>query len=185
MGSSYENLMVLGGSEARVRQVLAGTGSLMTAEAGGVLVVFHEERMGDEGLLEALSAAATVLHFAVLDDDLLLCGLWRGGELRYEICVPDPARYFGEELDGPDGAEPGGADDGTGVERSARAYAIGVGSGDPERAIGVLDGDYVFATERHRDLLEALGLPTFVAGWGLQYLTDQRDNYDGPELFTT
>jgi hypothetical protein len=71
------------------------------------------------------------------------------------------------------------------MDRSAGGYASAAGRGNPDRVIEVLSGEYVFATERHRDLLEALALPAFAAGWGLSYLSRERALYDGPELLNT
>jgi hypothetical protein len=90
------------------------------------------------------------------DDDILYFELYVNGEKTDEY-NSNPA-YFGE--DAPD--EPTGG--------NAARLAAAFGTTDVAAIESALrKPDYIFATDRHRDLAAALGLPEFSVGIGFTY----------------
>lgn len=190
MGSFYCNLVVVDGDADEVRGALAGMNALCSGRIDDAVAVFPDDHDGTIDPAAAVLSSRVdglVLAASVYDDDIFACSVWRHGELLAQAQVPDPAAYFGldpaelEDLDEVAGE--------VGVSKplaeGAEAVVDALARGDRTRAIAVLTGDYVMATDRHSDLLAALGLPTFAAGWGHQYLTGpDADRYDGPPLVT-
>jgi len=92
------------------------------------------------------------------DDDILWYQLYESGTLSdtYDSC-PDYFDFDGEgEPRGPTGGDAG---------KLCNAFA----HGDREQVEGILrkslEDGYVFAFQRHADLVEALGLPAFAVGF--------------------
>jgi hypothetical protein len=104
--------------------------------------------------------------------------------------VPDPAEYFGfdaevladldpallEEL----GASPAGGTTTAPTEPGELVAALGRGDADATRE--ALTNDFVFATERHQALVQALDLSSAAVGWGYRYLANDGDSYAGPPV---
>lgn len=190
VGAFYSNLVVVGSNGDEVLAALAGTTALCSTGEAEPIAVFPDD--GD-GMIDSAAAAlsaridANILAATVHDDDLLICSVWRNGEVVAQAIVPDPAVVF--DFD-PSDVE--GFDDAVGAPgvaptvESVEAVVDAIGRGDRARAIEVLTDDYALATERHRDLLAALDLPTFPAGWGHRYLNgSDSDGYDGPTLIAS
>jgi len=173
MGGSYGHLLGIGLRRQALVDVL-GDDPAYVASFGDVIALFSEAAAIDT-LSRAVELSALVdgdiVAFSVFDDDVLACGLCRHGQVVAEVTVPSLEDYVGisaDELElmaefmgeAPPGA--GNADDPLG-------FVHGVGRGDVRQALAVLSDAYgedrVFATDRHRDLLAALELPTAIAGW--------------------
>lgn len=191
MGSTYENLIALRASREAVVAALGAEPALVAGPVNGAVVVFHD----DSGLQPPhrvagpLSTAlrGTVLWFGVFHDDALACQVWRDGALVAEATMPDPGDWFGL-----------GAEFGDEIQEAAERLGVpsteqeGIDAlinilqpEDPALVRDVLGGDVAVATERHRLLLAALGLPTFSAGWGRRYLLAAGTDYEGPDLTST
>lgn len=201
MGSSYANLTVVGATTDAVVGALSGQEALVTQPRGGAVGVFPaDEENGWPLLGQHLSAAlgTTVVGALVFDDDILNVLTWVDGELVDDLCVPDPADYFGPEAAASASAAEL-AEFGDLAELGIDAGAMGLGPsaspghdaqrlvellgrGDAAEVRRIVESDYVFATERHADLAAALGLPTELAGWGHHYLTRHGDDFAGGPL---
>lgn len=170
MGSFYGNVTVLDVELDAVRGV-AGPPAFL-CDASGDVVVFS---LGDDPMPVSAGPLSAALHAvavaaAVHDDDLVLVEVHRDGELVLAGAVPDAAEVF--DVDD----EPGGA------ALDAADLVGAVGRGDVEGVRAVLAADHVFASDAHRQLLVALGLPVCAAGWGYRYLGEDRGAFDGGEL---
>ena len=134
-----------------------------------------EQQILTAGPLSGSLGCAT-FSAGVHDDDIFFFEIHRDGELLVAGAVPDPAEYFdlGDEFDD-DQREPQPP-----LDPSAVVGALG--RGDVERVRAALSGHVVFASERHRALAEALGLPTEPVGWGYRYLGTEPEAWDGPPL---
>ena len=168
MGNSYTNLTLRGPDPSAVAEALKGRSAFITPKQNNCVVVLDEE--SDAQDLDALSRLAQDLSsklscptLAVMnhDDDVLLYALYDNGVLVDEYnSSPD---YF---EDGPSRPPESGdaetlcihfkAENRDAVEQILR------------RPQGTEDG-YIFAVERHQDLIAALGLPSIAAGLGYRY----------------
>jgi len=199
MGSSYANLTVVGATTDAVIGALSGQEALVTHARGGIVGVFPaDEENGWPLLGQHLSAAlrTAVIGALVFDDDILNVLTWIDGELVDDLCVPDPADYFGP---GAAAAAAEMAEFGDLAEMGIDAGALGLGPsaspghdarrlvellrrGDAAEVRRVVEGDEAFATERHAKLAAALGLPAEFAGWGHHHLTRAGDDFAGGPL---
>jgi len=165
MGSFYTSHTIRGPSQKQLLEWLADRSAYVSTTDRSVTTVLDEECESQDG--ESLASLAQQLseHFkcavlAVLnhDDDILYFELYENGEKTDEY-NSSPA-YFGEEVedDGPAGG-------------NASRLAAAFGASNQESVEAVLrKSDYVFATERHRDLFAALGLPAASVGLGFSYV---------------
>lgn len=137
-----------------------------------VLVFAEADDQGEPVTGPALSSAlgCVALTVSVHDDDLLAYVVHRAGEVVTTGVVPDPEDVFGPEA-GVDAFPPDPA-----------ALIAALGRGDEDAVRSALDREYVFASDQHRDLCTALGLPTAPVGWGYRYLCQEPDAFDGPPL---
>lgn len=165
MGSFYTSHTLHGPSQDRVLEWLAGRPAYVSTTDRSVTTVLDKECESQDG--ESLATLAQQLseHFgcavlAVLnhDDDILYFELYESGEKTDEY--NSSPGYFGEEVE----------DDGpTGGDADRLVAAFGAGSAE-NVGIVLRKPDYVFATERHRDLFAALGLPAASVGLGFNYV---------------
>jgi len=176
MGSFYTNITLKTTDtdrvEAAVRQ--ARRVALIAPPDHGCTVVFDEaSESQDTEVLQALamhlSRACKCPALAVLnhDDDLLAYLLYDGGKLVDDY--NSAPSYFDEAAD--PGAPPTGGD----AQRLSTIFGVSARAADVERILraptGTDDG-FVFATERHHELTEVLGIPGFAAGTGYNYVEE-------------
>jgi hypothetical protein len=183
MGSFYTNITLRTTDIEAVAAALRDgrRTALIAPPDRGCTVVY--DRASEEQDIEALQALAMQLSracacpaLAVLnhDDDLFLYSLYDGGKLVDEY--NSGPGYFADEGDGGD-TGPSGGDAG----RLARTFQALDRAATVERILRAPSdaGDgYVFATDRHRDLVQALGLPAAAVGTGYAYL-EQGELPDG------
>ncbi|PSJ46526.1 hypothetical protein C7H85_07810 [Zobellella endophytica] len=154
-----------------VAAVLEGRNAFVTSAHKGSVVVFDEEAEGQQpevvlalGCLLSAELKAPVLVAQNHDDDILLCALCQQGWVvdQYnsapELFEPDPDA----EPIGPQGGNAG---------RLAEAFAS-PHADEIERILRRPSGDagYLFAYERHFELVKALGISEFGVNTGYKYL---------------
>lgn len=168
MGSFYGNVTLIGIDPDVVEAALDGPA--FAYADGNKVVVFAAADDPSPQSGARLSGALDCVAFSVgvHDDDILFFEVHRSGHALMAGAIPDPAEVFdmGEPADPPDAAE----------------LVAALGQGDPVKTAAALAGDFVFASERHAALADALGLPAGAAGWGYRYLDQDGDAYEGPTL---
>lgn len=183
MGNFYTNYTLRGPSQEDVAAALAGRDAIVTPEHNGCVVVFDEESEAQDP--EIIAELATHLSGRFLcpllvvtnhDDDILFYQLFLNGELTDEYdSTPD---YFEGGMEGADHDPEGGDTEklcaAFGVKRTKRVEKI--------LRKAAFDGDaYAFAVERHGDLAEALGLPSFSVGMGYRSVATGELSDEVPE----
>ena len=172
MGSFYTNITLRTADQKRVIDALgaASRTAFVSHPERGCIVVYDSdtEDQDSDGLKElgdTLSAALRCPALAVLihDDDVLLYTLHENGTVVDE--------YASASLDDGD-ASPEGGD----AARLCRAFG-GTDVANVETILrtdraGGSAGGYVFETERHEDLVKALGMPLFAVATGFNYLDE-------------
>ena len=170
MGSFYTNITLRTTNQSRVVDVLhaAGRTAFISQAQGGCVVVYDSDTEGQDiddlkELGDFLSQKLSCAALAVLlhDDDLLLYSLHENGRVVDE--------YASGSIDdvsvGPEGGD---------AARLCRAFGA-TQTVDVETILrtdraGGSSGGYVFETERHEDLVNALGLPLLAIATGYNYL---------------
>jgi len=165
MGGFYTNYTFRGVSQEAVAKALAGREALISKEQHGCVVVFdklsdHQDQAQIAGLASSLSKSLNCAVLAVLDhdDDILWYQLYEAGKLSDEY--DSTPNYWGTR--GPSPLPPSGGN-------AARLCAV-FQAGDPAvvetilRRSSIAKNNYVFAMDRHKDLVRALGLPEFALG---------------------
>jgi len=173
MGSFYTNITLRTTESAAVVAALRSgkRTALVSPPVSGCTVVYDRECEDQDlevlnGLASSLAATLRCPALAVLvhDDDVLIYTLHEDGELVDEYnSAPE---YFESGEFGP----PEGGD----AERLSRVF----GGGDVAKAEEVLraeragdrDEGYVFESERHQALVEAIGLPMLAVSTGFNYI---------------
>lgn len=160
MGGFYVTHTIRATDREKIGGLLASRKALVSTACSGVVVVYDKDANSQDediviDLARLLSAGMNAVVFAVLnhDDDILMYWLFEGGkQIDSYNSAPD---YFA------DTPEPRGP-----VGGSARALCEAFASSDIEAAERVLrSGEYVFAFDRHVDLLKALGFGPELAGY--------------------
>ncbi|MGH7676225.1 MAG: hypothetical protein ACREMV_13225 [Gemmatimonadales bacterium] len=100
------------------------------------------------------------------DDSILVYQLHRDGELLDEY-YSNPAVFDGKAAPGPQGGDP-----------VALVRAFGLSTTAVEEVGRILTRSYAFETDRHRDLVNVLGLPDVAVGAGYRYI-DRGDPLPG------
>jgi hypothetical protein len=172
MGSFYVNLAARTADQSAVAAALAGRSAFVTPPHGECVAVADEESDAQDqevirSLAQSLSSRLDCAVLAVLnhDDDILWYCLSRGGQIVDEY--DSSPGYFDPE------AEPSPPAGG-----NAKQLCAAFGSPAWDRVEEVLrkssfdDDGYVFASERHADLVAALGLPSFSVGFGFGYASE-------------
>lgn len=175
MGSFYTNITLRTDRHDDVVAALReqGRDAFVSAPENGCVVVFDRECEDQDvtvlrKLADGLSAKLRCAALAVLnhDDDVLMYSLHENGKLVDEY-NSSPA-YF----DSGPGEEPSGGD----ASRLCRVFGATSVAGveavlhGPNAAAG---GDgYVFESERHHELVEALGAPTIAVQTGFNYIEE-------------
>jgi hypothetical protein len=190
LGSFYGNVTLLGATFEAACDV-APRPAFAFADAGAV-VLFAEvddqpvPRSG-AGLTESLGCMA--FSVGIYDDDIFFFEVHDRGRSVLAGAFPDPAKYFAlgdEMLDQLDL----GALEGAGTPPVFMAPAspdpaqlvTTIGRGEEASLRAALGDGFTFATERHRAVVVALGLPAGAVGWGYRYLTYDSTAYSGPPL---
>ncbi len=182
MGSSYSNLTLRGPDPARVAAVLRGRGleAYVGPAENGFTVVFESDAEHDPDAMRRLAAdlseelGCAVLAVTVHDDDVLLYALCRGGAVLDEF---DSAPGYPTSMSSP--------------ASGGNATVLCRTMGSPDAALGVKrvlraaakSARYARESARHRDLAEALGLPSYGIGLGFGYVF-QGDAEDLEERLT-
>ncbi len=182
MGSTYANVTVVGADVEAVAAVLAGSGALLAAEGGDVVVyspLDQRERMATGATAAELSAAlgCPAVDAFVFDDDLCLVQVAVGGEVVEVVAAPAGALAIAEDM----GMPPVPGSDRPAAAQAAAVVAA-VGRGDVDALARALGSDAVFAADAHAEVNDALGLPACAVGWGHRYVTSEPDAYPGPAL---
>ena len=168
MGSFYGNVTLIGVEPDTVEAALDGPA--FAYADGDRMVVFAAADDPNPQSGARLSGVLDCVAFSVgvHDDDILFFEVHRSGDALMAGAIPDPAEVFdmGEPGDPPEAAE---------------LVAV-LGQGDLAKTSAALASDFVFASERHTALADALGLPAGAAGWGYRYLDQDGDAYEGPTL---
>lgn len=175
MGGFYTNYTLRGSSQQAVAAALAGRRAAVTPAVDGCVVVFDEASDDqDQGCIaELASRLSSEFHCPVLavlnhDDDILWYQLYINGKLVDEY--DSSPGYFDPSAEP---SAPAGGD--------ARQLCAAFAASDVPAVERVLrkssydDDGYVFAFERHADLVRALGLPEFAVGTA--YASFDRDEY--------
>ena len=181
MASTYANVTVLGAGHDGIVTALGGAAAFLSETSPeGVTVVFaaadEEAHLFGEGATARHLAAALdcrALEVSVYDDDILQYRLFTGDD---ETAVGVVATEVALEM-----AEAAG---GSLPEPDATALVGGLGHGDAEAVSHLLRAgtEFLFESERHAALAEALGLPMFAAGWGYNTLLADRLGFSGGPL---
>lgn len=159
MGNFYTSYTVRGPSQASVAAFLAGRSAIVTPVEASCVVVFDEEseEQNQEVIAELASRLSREFGCPVLavvnhDDDILWYQLHLNGE-RADEYDSSPG-YFDGDVTAPSGGD---------AQQLCQAFEV-----DAVAEVGrvlskaALDEDgYVFAIERHADLVGALGIPSF------------------------
>lgn len=179
MGSTYASVVVVGTSTDDVVGVLQGESAWVTPAVDGAVVVYaarDEAAIGQGVTARRLSSAldAPVLDSVVFDSDFCVLQLVVGGDVTASIVAPPGAMEgYQEEPDiDPDAGT--GMDSDVDPSSFAAAAVAAFGRGDAAAAVQALESDQVFAEEAHAQVLDALGLPVWAAGWGFKYLSQDR-----------
>jgi hypothetical protein len=171
MGSFYTNVTLRGSRQDTVVEALHGREAYVTQAFGEYTVVYDAEcEEQDPEVLTALAAGLSAElecpALAVInhDDDVLAYWLYVNGSLEDEYnSMPD---YFK------------GLEEPTAPAGGVAARLTSLFGGDAEvverilRAGSVDDEGYVFALDRHADLVEELGLPACAVGYGYTYMEE-------------
>jgi hypothetical protein len=164
MGQFYVNYTLRGVTQDAVAKAFAGRAGIVTPSANDTVVAFDKESANqDQGVISSLAAKLSgelrcpVLAVMDHDDDILWYQLYIDGELQDEY--DSTPGYFDPT------AQPS-APAGGNAARLCSAF----GSSNVEEVERVLrkssfdDDGYTFASERHGDLVRALGISSFGVG---------------------
>lgn len=162
MGGFYTNYTVRGASQDAVARALRGRRAIVSPARDDCVIAFDEasDDQDTDGITELAVQLSRELSCPILaivnhDDDLLWFTLALNGET-VDTYDSNPA-YFDDSVP----PEPRGGD--------AALLCRVFGAANVTRVEDVLhapdhDGPYAFASERHADLVKALGLPAFAVG---------------------
>ena len=178
MGAFYGNITLKGPEQKRIVEALRGRRAIVAPKIGDYTVAF--DSVCDDQDIDAMQALTSklsrdlncvALAAIVHDDDVLGYFLYQAGELTdWYNSAPD---YFDfgstQEPKGPAGGN---------AERLCAVFGVG----SPQEVATILKKPagkrgYVFQTERHKDLVCALGLPAHSVGTALASF----DNGECPE----
>lgn len=172
MGNFYTNCTLRGPAQHEVAAALSGRKAFVSPSQNGSIVVFDSESDTQDqevmtDLASRLSREFSCAALSVLnhDDDILWYQLHVNGELVDEYnSFPN---YFDLNLSA-NSIVPAGGD--------AKQLCLTFGAGDSAVVETILrkspleKGGYVFAFQRHQDLVRELNLPDFAVGLGFKYI---------------
>jgi hypothetical protein len=175
MGSFYVNITVRGPTQDQLLNYLVSQdrNAYVSPTVNEFTVIWDEEI--DEQNIEIISSLASkvskhyhcpALAFLNHDDDILWYQLYEAGKLTDQY--DSTPGYFDEDADP---SPPSGGN----ASILCEAFAIPLNIGRVEAILRKScfdDGGYVFALDRHRDLANAIGMPSFSVGLGYSYLDE-------------
>lgn len=171
MGSFYVNITLRGPVQQSVVNLLKNRSAYVSPTENNCTVVFDEQCDSQDQdvishLASELSKNLDCPVFAILnhDDDILWYQLFEGGKLIDEY--DSTPGYFNETAE-PSGPSGGNANALCNAFQSENVNEV-------ERILkksSFVNEGYVFALERHEDLVNALGLPTFTVGYGFNTIS--------------
>lgn len=174
MGNFYTNYTLRGPSQQSVAATLAGRSAIVTPAQNGCVVVFDEEsdEQNQEIIAELGSRLSGALHCPLLvvlnhDDDIFWYQLYLSGELVDEYnSSPNYFDSSAEEEFRPEGGDAQKLCTAFGSSAVAKVKKIlGKSSHD--------DDGYIFAVERHADLADALGIPSYGVGTAFRQISEE------------
>ena len=173
MGSFYTNITLRTEQQPKVVETLraAGRKAYVSPPMNGCVVVYDHESEDQSKALNklagSLSAKLKCAALAVLihDDDLLIYGLFQDGRLMDEY-VSWPALFDDSASESPEGGD---------AEILARAFGAESKIDEIESVLretraGNRDEGIIFESERHGELVAALGIPTIAVSTGYNYI---------------
>jgi len=173
MGSFYTNITLRTEQQPKVVETLraAGRKAYVSPPMNGCVVVYDHESEDQSKALNklagSLSAKLKCAALAVLihDDDLLVYGLFQDGRLMDEY-VSWPALFDDSASESPEGGD---------AEILARAFGAESKIDEIESVLretraGNRDEGIIFESERHGELVAALGIPTIAVSTGYNYI---------------
>jgi hypothetical protein len=167
MGGFYTNHTLRGASQQAVAKAMAGREALISREENGYVVAFDKlsDNQNQEQIASLASSLSKSLNCALLavldhDDDIFWYQLYEAGKLSDEY--NSTPNYWGTL--GPAPLPPSGGD----AARLCTAFHAGVAAVVETilRRSSITKNNYVFARDRHQDLVRELGLPEFAVGGG-------------------
>jgi hypothetical protein len=164
MGNFYTNFIVRVSDQTAVASALQDRSAMVSLVENESVVVFDEESDSqDPEVLQSLGRfLSNQFHCPVLaiinhDDDVLIYSLFDNGEMIDEY-NSSPGYFEGEDT------PPSGGN----AEKLCAAFKS-VAVAEVRRILH--DSELTFAIEKHQELVEALGLPTFSVGAGFDYIS--------------
>lgn len=177
MGGFYSNITLKGPEQSAVAKALHGRAAIVTPKVGDCTVVYDSicDKQDTDAMGKLASQLSRDLHcpaWAVLihDDSVFWYQLYLDGQLadEYNSC-PSYFDFGSTEIASPSGGNP---------ERLCAAF----GASAQQAIESILrkpgaagENGYVFETERHADLIQALSLPEFAVG--VAYASFERGEY--------
>ena len=173
MGNFYANYTIKGASPQAVIDAFSARTGFVAPEDNGCIVVYDEQTDMMNAPHEAIAAkisgtlGCVVLGVGNHDDDVLFYQLFENGEKTDEYnSYPDYFDAGDEDSGGPSGGL---------AEILCRAF----GSSETARIADILgftgsgsgDDRYLFAVDRHPDLVKALGACEYAVGFGYRYVS--------------
>jgi len=167
VGNFYTNYTLRGPTREAVATALAGRSAMVTPEQTGCIVAFDEQSESQNweviaGLASRLSRELHCPLLAVLnyDDEIFQYQLYVDGRWVDEYSASS-AYFEGEPFDS------------AGGNARVLCRAFGVGNfAEVENILRASDeGGYIFAFERHADLVRALGISSFGVCCGYHYVS--------------
>lgn len=165
MGNFYTNFTLYNVTQGEALEALSAYRAIVSPEHGRSVVVYEESTCRQD--LTRITKLATYLSTALAcpvlamlnhDDSILYFELFRAGIQidKYDSCL----EYFGNsEVEGPTGGD-------------ATKLCAAFGAEHTQKVEKILRRKrYVFAYERHRDLVNALGLPACAVGYSYDSFT--------------
>jgi hypothetical protein len=170
MGSFYTNITLRGPSQEQIVETLTQLRkrAYVSPTINGFTVICEQRCDTQEisilhSLATSLSARFKCPTLAILnhDDDVLWYGLYNQGRAVDEY--DSTPGYFEGRSSRPEGGDANKLCELMGGRNTAKVKSI------LRKSSGGLRG-YLFAAQRHEDLMRALGMPTFSVGLGYEYI---------------
>ena len=166
MGSFYVNYTVRLPDQNAVAKLLGGRTAYVSPAKNSAVVVFDEASENQDielirSLGEQLSKGTKAPVLAVLDhdDDMLWCGLFESGRCTDQY--NSAPGYFKGRMDPPIGGD---------SRKLCAVFGRGGQEAELEKVLRADSKTYVFAYERHAEIVRVLGLPDYAVACGFRYI---------------